>query len=236
MIAILFALEIEAGGLIDLLDQKTTIRAKNLTVYQGQLHGQEVMLGVIGTGPERAAEVARTFIEAHRPERVVLAGFAGGLQPSLKRLDIVMIEGEEVKLILFGAAKEEPAPLPQGSFGPAGPIVTVEKVVHAAEEKRQLGRQTGALLVDMESAAVRQACDELAVPFSNMRIVIDPMDEELSSEIQHLTNQPSLIGRIGAAIGAIWRRPSSFKEMLRLRGNAIEASDRLAQVLCKIYL
>ncbi len=34
--------------------------------------------------------------------------------------------------------------------------------------------------------------------------------------------------RLGAALGAIWRRPSSLKDMLALREQAVEAADRLA--------
>jgi len=37
--------------------------------------------------------------------------------------------------------------------------------------------------------------------------------------------------RVGAALGAIWRRPSSLKDMLKLRDHAGRAADRLASVL-----
>ena len=236
MTAILFALEIEAGGLIDMLGEKTTTRANNLTVHQGKLGGKTVLVGVLGTGAERASEAARTFIEAHKPERIVLAGFSGGLQPSLHRLDIVLVDEEGVKLILLGANESKPALLPKGSFGKVGPILTVDEVVHSAEAKKQLGLQTGALVADMESAPVTQVCNEFGIPFSNMRIVIDAMDEELPEDIQKLTDQPSTSARIGAAIGAIWRRPSSLKDMVKLKEYAIESSDRLARFLSKLYL
>ena len=40
--------------------------------------------------------------------------------------------------------------------------------------------------------------------------------------------------RIGAAIGAIWRRPSSLKDLLALREKAIDSADRLAKTLLSI--
>lgn len=236
MIAILFPLEIEAGGTIDLLGEKTCTRSKNLTVYQGKFEGKEVLLGVLGTGAERASEAARTFIRTHKPDQVVLAGFAGGLQPSLKRLDIVLVDGEGTKLFLLGADEKKPMLVPNETMGKIGPILTTTQVVHSAEEKAGLGKQTGALVADMESAPVAKVCVEEGVKFSIMRIVIDAMDEELSADIQHLTDQPSMSARLGAALGTIWRRPSSLKEMVKLKENAIESSDRLARFICRLYL
>ncbi|MGD9126989.1 MAG: hypothetical protein PVH19_06385 [Planctomycetia bacterium] len=236
MIAILFALEIEAGGLIDLLGDKVTTQAENLTVYQGQLHDREVTLGIIGTGAERASKATQAFIQAYRPERIVLAGFSGGLQPTIRQFDIVLVDEEGVKLILVDADESKPTLLPEETLGPMGAILSVQQVIHSAEAKQQIGMKSGALVVDMESATVQKVCRAEEIPFSAMRIVIDPMDEELPADIQRLTDQPSMGARIGAAIGAICRRPSNLKTMVGLRENAIQASDRLARFLSRLYL
>lgn len=236
MIAILFALEIEAGGTLDLLGEKTTTKAKNLTVHQGKLDGNEVLIGIIGTGAERAKEGARAFIQAHKPERIVLAGFSGGLQTSLKKMDLVVVDQEGVRLFLHGTGNDAPMDVPKDSLGKIGPILTVDEVIHSAEVKQQLGRKTGALVADMESAPVAQICLEHRIPFSIVRIVIDAMDEELPADIQHLTNQPSMGARLGAAIGTIFRRPASLKDMIKLKEAAIETSDHLAQLLERLHL
>ena len=42
---------------------------------------------------------------------------------------------------------------------------------------------------------------------------------------------PTGVFRLGAALGALWRRPSSIKQLWALREHAIEAADRLAEVV-----
>ncbi len=49
--------------------------------------------------------------------------------------------------------------------------------------------------------------------------------------ISIILRQKTMLGRLGAASGAIVRRPASIKDMWKLRENAILASDRLAKFL-----
>jgi len=37
--------------------------------------------------------------------------------------------------------------------------------------------------------------------------------------------------RIGAALGSLWKRPASYKDLWRLREQALYASERLAKFL-----
>ena len=39
---------------------------------------------------------------------------------------------------------------------------------------------------------------------------------------------------MGAAVGALWRRPASAKEMYQLRENALVASGQLAKFLAEV--
>jgi hypothetical protein len=57
---------------------------------------------------------------------------------------------------------------------------------------------------------------------------------ELPADIERLLAQASTAARWGTAIGSILRRPSTLKDLLRLRHRAIEASDRLAKFLAEI--
>lgn len=236
MIAILFALEIEAGGTLDMFGEKNTTKAKNLIVHQGKFEGKEMLVGIIGTGAARAREGTLAFIQAHKPERIILAGFSGGLQSSLRKFDLVVIDSDGTRLFLDSADENKPVAIPSDSLGKVGPILTVDEVIHSAELKQKLGQKTGALVADMESASVAQVCVKQGLPFSIVRIVIDAMDETLPADIQHLTDQPSMGARLGAAVGAVFRRPGSLKDMVKLKQSAIETSDRLARWLSKLYL
>ena len=74
-------------------------------------------------------------------------------------------------------------------------------------------------------------CSDEKVRFLSVRIISDGVDDELPIEIERLLDQPSFAGKLGAAAGAIFRRPSSVKDMWKLKEDAIQASDRLAKFL-----
>ena len=53
----------------------------------------------------------------------------------------------------------------------------------------------------METLAVARICRWRQVPLLAVRVVIDPLDEELPCEVEHLLAQ-SKAGRLGAAVRA----------------------------------
>jgi adenosylhomocysteine nucleosidase len=46
-----------------------------------------------------------------------------------------------------------------------------------------------------------------------------------------LAKQKTRTAKLGAVVGAAWRRPSSVKDMWKLKEDALLASDRLAKFL-----
>jgi adenosylhomocysteine nucleosidase len=64
-----------------------------------------------------------------------------------------------------------------------------------------------------------------------VRIISDAVDDELPADVERLARQKTRAGQFGAATGAIFRRPSSVKDMLRLKEYSLVASDRLAKFL-----
>jgi len=230
-VGFVFALEIEAGGLVDLLKRSVTVRGKALTVRRGMLDGRRVVVATTGAGQARARRATEALIEAHHPRWIVSAGFAGGLRPELHRHDLVMADalvgsdGRRMALDL----RVDRATLPEGVH--VGALVTVEQVVRRPEEKRRLGEQTGALAVDTETLAVAAVCQERHVSMLAVRVLTDAVDETLPADVQHLTDQTTLASQLGAALGTVWRRPKSVKDLWGLKETALVGSDRLAKFL-----
>ena len=94
-----------------------------------------------------------------------------------------------------------------------------------------LFQRYGALAADMETFAVAEVCRQRGVPFASIRVVNDTSDETLPRDVEHLLAQKTGAAQLGAALGAIWRRPASAKDMYQLRENALVASGRLAKFL-----
>jgi adenosylhomocysteine nucleosidase len=126
----------------------------------------------------------------------------------------------------------DPATSPPGVH--VGRLLSVDEVVRLPSEKQALGHRHGALAVDLESLAAAEVCRRHGTPFLAIRIVTDTMDEQLPTDIQRLSDQPTTAARLGAAAGAIWRRPSSFKDMMTLKETALIGSDRLAKFLAGV--
>jgi adenosylhomocysteine nucleosidase len=64
-----------------------------------------------------------------------------------------------------------------------------------------------------------------------IRVVTDEAGEVLPREVGRLVRQTSTAGRLGAAVAALWDRPGSAKDLLRLRETAVQCSEKLAKFL-----
>lgn len=195
--------------------------------------GRLVAVALAGMGRESARLAALRLLAGHRPRWVVSVGFGGALDPSLARGDLVVareILGPEIDDRLHVDLKLEEAPARPGRRIRSGRLVTVDRVIRTAAEKAELRSQTGADVVDMETSAVASLCQERNQRFISIRVISDEASLDLPPEILTIIG-PSGSFRLGATVGALWRRPSSVKELWALREAAIEASDRLAKVL-----
>lgn len=235
-VGIVFALGIEAGGMEDLLDSALTTRAHGFVVRQGDLGGRHVVLVQSGTGGHRAARATEALIQGHRPAWVISAGFAGGLDARLRRHDILMADSlvntEEVRLAID--LKVDPENLSGTPGVHVGRLLSTDQVVRAPDEKRSLGEKYQALAVDLESFSAAQVCRDRQTRFLAIRIITDTVDEELLPEVRRLSRQKTHLRRLGSAVGTIWNRPSSLKDMFQLKENALVGSDRLAKFLTGI--
>lgn len=191
----------------------------------------EARVAIVESGPgfAPARRATQALIEAHTPPYVVSCGFSGALQPELQLGHIVManaitdMHGQEFPLTI-----SVPEQLPPGVH--AGRLLVVDELVRTTEEKTALGQSHDALAVDMESLAVAQVCRELGVGFMAVRVISDDLATDLPVEI-HSVLAATPGRRIGAALGSLWKRPGSYKDLWQLREQARFAAGRLAKFL-----
>lgn len=88
--AILSALAEEQQGLLDLLHQPRRVTRAGREFWQGELHGQPVVLALSRIGKVAAATTATTLIEAFGVQRLVFTGVAGGVGPGVQVGDVVV--------------------------------------------------------------------------------------------------------------------------------------------------
>jgi adenosylhomocysteine nucleosidase len=233
---IVFALSIESGALVDQLSNVSVTRAAGFTIRQGQLGEHRVVLVESGAGRENAVKATHALLDAHRPRRVVSAGFAGGLVESIRRGDLLVADSVvHSEGSLWTAA---PSPLPSWlSEYPnlhVGRLLTVDAVVRLPDEKRALGERHQAIAADMESLWVAEVCQQREVPLMVVRAISDSVQDQLPPDVGRLLAQKTTAARLGAAVRSIVNRPSSFVDLIKLQQNALAASEKLAELLVRI--
>ncbi len=229
-VGLVAALPIEVAPLLDALGSPRRYAGPRLTVVEGRCGGK--LLAVVVAGPGRAAarRGAEHLLVGHHPRWLVSAGFAGALDPDLRRDDLVLAtevispDGRRLAIDLSP---------PEAGAGPrivGGGLATVDAIVRTAAEKAALRRSTGAVAVDMETIAVAELCADRDCRFLSVRVISDDAHTDLPPEVLSVLGATGAY-RLGAAMGALWKRPSSVKDLWRLREHAMSAADRLAAVL-----
>jgi adenosylhomocysteine nucleosidase len=230
---VIFALGLESGGLVDRMENVVTMQCASFVERSGQLDGKRLVICESGVGREAAAKATEDALRVHQPRWVVSAGFAAALSPDLRRGHILMadsvVDAQQQRLDV--GFRIDPDLVQANPSLHVGKLLTIDHLIRDRAEKEQLADHHDAIACDMETMAIAQVCQQQQVRFLSVRIISDQMDDTLPREIEHMLDQASVAGKIGAATRAIWERPGSVKDMWKLRETAIRAADRLAGFL-----
>ena len=232
-VGIVAALKLELEPLLGQMDRVKKYTGGDFTYRGGFLRDIRIATVESGAGRKRAESATHALIDAHKPDWLLSIGFAGALKDDLRIGDVVVADW-----IVSAAGGEEDAGLKIDIKMPADPdkglyvgrLATAQHIVHTIQEKREIAERTGAIAVDMESLAVAEVCRERKAKFIAVRGISDDTSEDLPSEVLSVLGGTGSI-RAGAVVGALWKRPSCYKDMWRLRQNASRTGERLAMFL-----
>jgi adenosylhomocysteine nucleosidase len=135
--------------------------------------GWPVAIG--GGSPAGAARAVEQLLQAGA-RGIVSFGLAGGLDPALPAGTLIVPDA----VIANGRVWRTDAALSERLGGKTGHLcLGLDHVVALREDKRRLGRETGAALADMESGAVATAASASGIPFAVLRAICDSADTSL---------------------------------------------------------
>jgi len=223
------ALPMEMAPFLERCDRVRKYVGGDFTFRGGRYDGVRIAVVECGMGFPLARRATQALIDAHTPDWVISAGFSGALRPEMKVGDIVAANsivdahGQELKVDM-----KMPADPERGLY--VGRILTSDHLVRTVEEKRQLAAAHDALAVDLESLAVAQICRDTRTKFLAIRVISDDLSADLPPEILSVVGSTGTM-RMGAALGALWKRPSSVSDLWKLRETAHTAAERLATFL-----
>ena len=207
-------------------------------IWRGRLgDGGSCAVVQTGIGPARA-QAAAAAIE---PARVFVAcGCAGALANGLRASDLVAAGSVLALDDGRGVSERLPAgadPLAawahsRGIDLHVGPFASVPAVLESARAKREAGAH-GAVVVEMECAAIAAGARARGIPFVGIRVVLDVQGQGVPAlgAIDEMTGEM----RIGRAVAQLAVRPWLWPAVGRLARQTRIADERLRTVLAALF-
>lgn len=191
-IGIIVAMQKELDLLLPLVNDNKSRQVNGVTLYEGKLGNHELTMMQCGIGKVNAAIGAMTLIDASCPALVINSGVAGGTGSGAKILDVVVgdrVAYHDVWCGPCGAPRGCVQGLPQYFEAPSqvldspafnregvmrGLIASGDQFVDSEEMLSAIKAiYPDVMAVDMESAAIAQACYLKNVPFVSIRVISD---------------------------------------------------------------
>ena len=204
----------------------------------------ELIVALAGVGTHNAEAAAADLI-SQGVTSMVSAGLAGGLDPDLKAADIV-VAADVLQITPTGTDGPWPAETNSAALAVAqlsrhnlrtrsGTILTAETDTLTDSHKAALFQQSGALTVDMESAAVARMAARANIAFFGLRAVCDPAGQSVPEQLFTCLDPDGSI-RLSAVLQSVLRQPGLLSPMLRMGlafSSARKALRRAWKVLMK---
>lgn len=191
----------------------------------------EVLLIRCGIGRERATHAARDLVRA-RVGALLSWGTAAALDEKLDHGDLVLArqvvgrDGLHTRLDDDWLRRLWPTAESVGSCH-AGGIAEADGVLRDADDKRRLHALSGAIIADMESAAVAEVAHGAAIPALAIRAVSDSALTRVPRSALAAVNEDGDVN-VARCIAGLIGAPGELAPLLRLAKGFRAARERLA--------
>ena len=178
---------------------------------------------ISGAGKKRMA----ACLQERNPDRVdgwIALGFSGSLLESLPPGSC--LAGERV--IEPGGPPIAPPPLESALFHNQNLLLCTDQILSTPQSKRQMHHETGADLVDMESAAVARHALSRGEPFGWIRGITDSAGETLPDALLSCLDEQGFPS-FTRAVKLVLKQPAMLLFAARLGWRSQAVSRRLAE-------
>ena len=199
MIGIIGAMQTEVELLISKIEEAEKRTVSGIDFFSGRIENREVVVAKCGIGKVFAAICAQTMILEYGVSLIINTGVGGAISDELEIGDIAVSSavvqhdmdtsaiGDPVGLISGINIIEIPADKRTADIVMAaadklsfrclsGIVASGDRFVAGAENKKKISDAFGALVCEMEGAAIGQVCYVNEVPFLVVRAVSDKAD------------------------------------------------------------
>ncbi|MDO4510825.1 MAG: 5'-methylthioadenosine/adenosylhomocysteine nucleosidase [Bacteroidales bacterium] len=201
-IGIIVAMSKELALLKPLLKSPSTTKVSGMEFIEGEIGSHSVVALQCGIGKVNAAVGTTTMIAQFAPDLIINTGVAGGADPSVNVMDVVVGEkvsyhdvwcGPECEVGVvqglpnyFAGSKAMIAKMPASPEIKYGLIASGDQFIESKEKVDKIKSEfPEALAVDMESGAIAHVCELMKVPFLSMRVISDSPGASHNSTYQY---------------------------------------------------
>jgi adenosylhomocysteine nucleosidase len=176
---------------------------------------------------------ARSLIEAGATA-LASWGMAGGLDPALGAGSILLpteVLGPDGRTFNTEQGWRNRLSAAVAAHAPvcSGRLLTSPRAVGSVAGKAELFRTTGAVAVDMESAAIGAVAGQRHLPFIAVRVVVDSAADVLPRAVTAAADKEGHL-QIGRLIGALALAPNELARLIRLARRYRAANRSLAAI------
>jgi adenosylhomocysteine nucleosidase len=244
LIIVFYAFAREIAPFRRRLRNRARLALDGLHGFRAEIGGRDFAVIGHGIGHRRAAEAARrAFDLMPGAELVIGTGVVGALSSGLKPGDLILsdriltIHTDGTPAEVVTAVSEEHVRAVGRSLASAGiaystgAILTSHRVLATGAEKRRAKESTGAIAVDMETAAVAAEAAARGLRFVAIRAVLDEVDDEVVGAA--MADEDGNVRPL-AATSYLIRNPATMLKLPRMMRNLSRATASIADALTAI--
>ncbi len=226
------------------LRNRAPLALDGLHGFRAEIGGKTFTVVGHGIGDRRASDTARrAFDLIPGAELVIGTGVAGALSSGLKPGDLVLSD-RTLTIHTDGQVAEQMTPVGDahiravgrslaiaGIAYSTGAILTSHRVLATGAEKRRAKESTGAIAVDMETAAIAAEAAARGIPFVAIRAVLDEVDDEIVGAA--MADEDGNVRPL-VATSYLIRNPATMLKLPRMIRNLSRATTAIAEALTAI--
>lgn len=206
------------GIVVALPEELATLTGQKLAQGECVRMAENILLGFAGAGPINADQAARKLID-QGANCLISWGCAAALAPQLKPGDLVVPEQVLSEQQAYNIDSQWSQHL-QKTMGPqlnlfTGALAESGSIVAGSADKQRIHRNSGAVALDMESAAVVKAAHQANLPCLVIRAIADPVTMDLPQAVVHALNSQGRV-ELGKLLRFLLVHPWEIPALIKL--------------------